>query len=123
MARLNRLRNRARYPGEVWKSGIYEQIVKSCQNQVPILRKLNFGFPRGKSIYRGVSKNLHYILNFGINPNKNRIIKILFYEFIFTMIGGVSKKFTLFGRKFYFSCLIFFKIHFLMQGIYCQQFL
>ena len=88
----------------------YEQIVKLCQNRGQIFGKLNFCFLCENCIPRPVSKNLHYILNFGINPNKNLIIKILLYEFIFTMIAGRTKKFTLFGRKFYFSCLIFSSI-------------
>ena len=33
LARLDRLRNCKRYPGEVRQVGIYEQIMKSCQNQ------------------------------------------------------------------------------------------
>ena len=70
LARFDCLRKRARNPAEVRQSVIYEQIVKLCQNQGQILRKLNFCFSCLKSIYRGVSKNLHYILNFGINPNK-----------------------------------------------------
>ena len=62
LARLDRLRNCARYPGNVCQYGIYEQIIKSCQNQGQILRKSYFDFSCGKSIYRPVSKNLHYIL-------------------------------------------------------------
>ena len=62
VAGLDRLRNRARHPGEVCQSGIYEQIMKSCQNQGQILRKSYFGFSCGKSIYRGVSKFLAIIL-------------------------------------------------------------
>ena len=56
MAILDRLRKCARHPGEVCQSGIYEQIMKSCQNQGQILRKSYFGFLCGKSIYRGDKK-------------------------------------------------------------------
>ena len=56
LARLDRLRNCAWHPGEVRQSDIYEQIMKSCQNQGQILRKSYFGFSCGKSIYRGVQK-------------------------------------------------------------------
>ena len=44
VARLDRLRNCARHPGEVCQYGIYEQTMKSCQNQGQILRKSYFGF-------------------------------------------------------------------------------
>lgn len=56
MARLDRLRNCARHPGKVRYSGIYEQIMKSCQNQEKILRKSYFDFSCVKSIYRGDKK-------------------------------------------------------------------
>lgn len=53
VAMLDSLRKCARHPGEVCQSGIYEQIMKSCQNRGQILRKSYFGFSCVKSIYRG----------------------------------------------------------------------
>lgn len=73
LARLDRLRNRARHPGEVCQSGICEQIIKSCQNQGQISQKPYFDFSRGKSIYRPLSKNLHYI--FGKTKSGSRPTK------------------------------------------------
>ena len=61
MARLDRLQEYARHPGKVCQSGIYEQIMKSFQNQGQILRKSYFGFLCGKSIPTPVSKSGHYI--------------------------------------------------------------
>lgn len=62
VARIELLQKCARHPAEVRQSVIYEQIVKLCQNQGQILRKLNFCFPCENCIPRPVSKNLHYIL-------------------------------------------------------------
>ena len=44
VARLDRLQEHARNPGKVCQNGIYEQIMKSRQNQGQILRKSYFDF-------------------------------------------------------------------------------